>query len=84
MLETTDKNRLEPLRSRARRNGLRLSKSRRSIGLDNFGGLMLIDNRSNTVVAGSRYDLDLKDAAEWIDAVGGPVGVQYSEGTGSA
>lgn len=34
----------------------------------------------NAVVAGSRYDLDLENATDWIDVMG----VQSSEASGSA
>jgi hypothetical protein len=49
------------LRSKARRMGLRMTKSRRALGLDNHGGFMLINVSGNFAVAGSRYDLTLED-----------------------
>lgn len=52
------------LRRAAKRQGLRLEKSRlrdpRAIG---FGGYMLVDNNTDAVVGGASYSLDL-DAAE--------------------
>jgi hypothetical protein len=62
-----DKSRLDTLRRRAKRIGLRLEKSRqRTLHLNNRGGLMLIDNYSNIARAGWDYDLDLDDAEYWI------------------
>lgn len=48
-------------RRAARRAGLLAIKSRQHVSLDNFGGFALIDQRSNFVVAGSRFDLSPAD-----------------------
>ena len=55
------------LRSRARRNGLALRKSRREIDLDKFGGYMLIDVETNVIVLGSRFDADLDAVAQYLE-----------------
>jgi hypothetical protein len=58
------------VRRMAGRQGLLLSKSRRRdpLALD-FGGYMLVDSRSNAVVAGAEplpYSLTLDDAEAWL------------------
>lgn len=54
------------LRRRAHKYGLRLSKSRARISLDNFGEYMIVDEKTNFVVAGRRYDYTLDDVAEYL------------------
>jgi hypothetical protein len=58
-----DKNRLDALRRKAARRGLRLTTTTRwrYHTIDNYGGAMLIDSYSNIVVYGDRYSLDLND-----------------------
>ena len=71
-VQIEDKSRLDTLRRRAKRVGMRLVKSRqRSTHLNNRGGLMLIDSYFNTVEAGVDYDLDLDAAEYWIERFAG-------------
>jgi hypothetical protein len=55
------------LRARAKRNGYLLRKSRRDIGLDNFGQFMLIEAETNAVALGSRFDADLSAVAQFLE-----------------
>ena len=55
------------LRSRARRNGFALHKSRRNIDLDNFGRYMLIEVETNIIVLGSRHEADLDAIAQYLE-----------------
>ena len=48
----------------ARRCGLRATKSRRMLSIDNFGEFMLIDTTTNFVVAGARFDWTTADVIE--------------------
>lgn len=51
-------------RRAAQRAGLMAKKSRwRRNSIDNFGGFMLLDPRTNFVVAGSRFDLSAYEVA---------------------
>ena len=62
-----DKHRLDNLRKKATRRGLRLSKSTwRHHTLDNWGGVMIVHN--GIVVDGDRYSLTLDAAEDFIDA----------------
>jgi hypothetical protein len=66
----TDKVRENRLRRMAERQGLSLSKSRRRDphAID-FGGYMLVDTSTNTVVHGSApvpYSLDLNEIEKWL------------------
>ena len=57
------------LRSIARRAGYALHKSRQwkhVPNLDNYGGYMIVDSATNSVVAGSRFELDLPVVAAWL------------------
>jgi hypothetical protein len=55
------------LRRMARRQGMRIEKSRcRSVHMNNLGGYQLIDTARNFVIAGANYDLSLPDLAEWV------------------
>lgn len=47
--------------------GYALQKSPRAVSPDNFGGYMIISLESNSVAAGSRYELSLEDVQEWIN-----------------
>ncbi len=58
------------VRSRARRAGYRVRKSRQwkhVPNLDNFGEYMLIDADRNFVVCGSRYDATLDDIEAFLN-----------------
>lgn len=57
------------LRSRARRLGYAIHKSRsRSIHEDNLGKFALVREKSNDVVLGERFDASLEDIAEYLVA----------------
>ena len=43
------------------KKGLKLTKSRRQISINNYGGYQLVDNYRNIVLDGSNYDLSLDD-----------------------
>lgn len=60
--------RLMALRGRARRRCIVLQKSRKAISFQQQGGLMVIDGARNTVIAGSRYELDLDEAEAVVAA----------------
>lgn len=55
------------IRRKLKKRGYTLSKSRRQIDADNFGGYMVIDVETNTIVWGSRYDLSLEAIEAWIE-----------------
>lgn len=68
----TDKVRQNRLRRMAERQGLALAKSRRRDpnALD-FGGFMLVDGKTNAVVAGGDpvpYSLTLDEVEAWLTA----------------
>lgn len=48
------------------KEGYTLHKSRKPIGIDNFGQYMVIDCRTNAVILGSRYDYSLNDILDWL------------------
>lgn len=54
------------LRSRAKRQGYKLLKSRKKLGLNNAGQYQLIDAKTNTVVLGSDFDADLDAIARFL------------------
>jgi hypothetical protein len=57
------------LRSRARRLGFSVHKSRASESVENHGGYMLVDDRTNSIADGERFDLDLdglEASLSWI------------------
>ncbi len=49
--------------------GYALHKSPRAVSPDNFGGYMIISLSldSNSVAAGSHYELSLEDVQEWVN-----------------
>ena len=47
--------------------GYALHKSPWAVSPDNFGGYMIISLDSNSVAAGSRYELSLEDVQEWVN-----------------
>lgn len=55
------------LRSRARRMGLALHRSRSAPSVDNLGGYMVTDPTTNTVVAGPRFELTEEDVQRLLD-----------------
>lgn len=52
----------------AERIGFLARKSRRSHPLENLGGFMIVDPRSNIPVAGFRYDLSPEEVIEFCNA----------------
>jgi len=54
------------VRAQARRQGYRITKSRRPEGLKNQGGYMIVDRNRNMVVAGGRFECTLEDVAEFL------------------
>ena len=54
------------IRSRAKRNGYVVRKSRRNIDLDNFGKYMLIDASTTQIVMGSRFDANLREINQFL------------------
>ena len=55
------------IRSRARRQGYTIKKDRsRTENLDHRGGYMIIITRTNSIVAGNRYDLSLADVEHFL------------------
>ena len=62
-----DRHRLDNLRKKAGRRGYRLSKARWHYHtIDNYGGVMIVDNYNNVVMAGDRYSLTLDEADRWL------------------
>lgn len=57
------------LRRVLKKAGYALHKSPRAVSPDNFGGYMIISLSldSNSVAAGSRYELSLEDVQEWVN-----------------
>jgi hypothetical protein len=56
------------LRARARKLGYAIHKSRsRSIHEDNVGKYALVNEDSNQVVLGERFDATLEEIAEYLD-----------------
>jgi hypothetical protein len=62
-----DKRQESRVRSRARRHGYRVIKSRRALSIDNAGAFMLVDGATNFVVLGSRFDADLDEIEDFFD-----------------
>lgn len=67
-MNTQEKKLENKLRMQLQRSGnLRLTKSRKRISIDNKGGYQIIDNNTNAVVDGLRYDLSLKDVEKFVN-----------------
>jgi hypothetical protein len=67
---TAEKVRENRLRRQAKRLGLRIQKSRaRHLHFDDHGEYQLIEERTNTVVVGEKYDLSLDDVEEWLNDI---------------
>jgi hypothetical protein len=54
------------IRSRARRAGYSIVKSRTAESVHNLGGHMIVDDAINGIAAGENFDLSLADVAEWL------------------
>lgn len=64
-----DKVRENRLRRMADRLGMQLQKSRaRKVHVDNFGLYRLVDAETGAVVAGAKYDLEIDDVEDRLQA----------------
>ena len=54
------------LRRKAIKNGCRIVKSRQCISADNMGDYMLIDDKTNGVIMGARYDATLEQIDQYL------------------
>lgn len=55
------------VRRRLKILGYRLVKSRvKNININNHGGYMIIDNSSNAIISGSKYDLTLENVERFL------------------
>lgn len=54
------------LRRALNKHGYSLHKSRKPVNIDNLGEYMIVDSRSNFVVAGTSFNLSLEDVADWL------------------
>ena len=72
--ERTRVTRESAVRSRARRMGYLVRKSRQRINMpnvDNHGEYMLVETNRNVVVLGDRFDATLQDIAAFLDELAG-------------
>lgn len=60
------KNQEQQLRRALNKHGYSLRRSRKPIDINNLGEYMIVDTFSNSVAAGSRFDLSLADVADWL------------------
>ncbi len=58
------------VRSRAKRLGWAVRKSRQRLGLDNQGGYCLVDPYNNRIIAGEKYDWMLEDINDFLSGRG--------------
>ncbi|HTQ40087.1 MAG TPA: hypothetical protein VMJ32_13765 [Pirellulales bacterium] len=65
-LDRQEKSREISLRRKAGRFGYLVRRSRRQLSVDNEGGYMLVDIESNSVAAGSRFELSLDDLEAFL------------------
>lgn len=61
-----NKQKEKQLRSQLAAQGFGLTKSRKPIGIDNLGGYMLTNLKTNAVVEGSRFELNLEDVENYL------------------
>jgi hypothetical protein len=54
------------VRRLAQREGYRLHKSRRRLGIDNEGEFMLVDNDANFAAMGQKFDATLDDIERFL------------------
>jgi hypothetical protein len=54
------------LRSKAKRMGYSVKKSRRRDDLNNYGGFMIVNASTNFVEAGFKFDLSLADVESFL------------------
>ena len=67
IIDPSEKPRIDTLRSKAKRHGLRLIKSRERLHWNNRGGFRLMDADRNAVLCGADFDLDLEAAEHWVN-----------------
>ena len=63
---TANKNLEQKLRRALNKHGYSLHKSRKPFGPNNLGGYMIVDTSGNYVCAGSNFELEPSDVADWI------------------
>lgn len=63
---TANKNLEQKLRRALNKHCYSLRRSRKPISIDNLGEYMIVEIFSNSVVAGSTFNLSLSDVADWI------------------
>lgn len=68
IVSCADKLRLNRLRARAKRIGLRVSKSRKRLHMHSVGGLMVADVACNALIEGRDDDLSVQEAEALLDA----------------
>lgn len=56
------------LRRRAAKLGWQIKKTRAGHSFDNFGGYMITDAYTNVILWGSRFELELQDLYEIVEA----------------
>lgn len=66
-MKTFEKVELNKIRRQLKKNGMRLSKSRNAVSIDNLGGYQIIDNDTNVVIDGLRNDLNLDDVKNLVE-----------------
>ncbi len=54
------------VRKLAKEAGYLLKKSRAAFSADNLGEYMLVENSTNAVICGSRYDATLEEIQEYL------------------
>jgi hypothetical protein len=64
----------------AKKEGFRLTKSRRAISEHNRGGLMLVDPSTNVAVLGWDYDALPEEILDYFDVLEPPLGESKDEG----
>ena len=64
----SEKSRENKLRRALYKADCLMRKSRADISIDNFGGYMIVDVKTNAVIAGSRFNLDLDDVEGFVKA----------------
>jgi hypothetical protein len=72
MTSKTEKVRENRLRGEAAHFGIRMTKSRVALSLDNQGGYMLVNASRNAVVIGSRFNADLDEVEAFLARLSQP------------
>jgi hypothetical protein len=71
-VELKEKNMVRRVYRVARREGYRLTKSRREISPQNYGDLMLIDGSTNIPALGWNYDATPEEVLDYFDVPQSP------------